>query len=103
MNDDLNTIMESFMFQLNTEGRRTRLINSFQNYLESQRGNGMIYDYHVIDRTTMEDIDNNNIHMEITYQPTPTPNFITMDIISNSNVEKGFTIEPRKTIKKHIL
>lgn len=71
MKEDLEAILETYRFEIQDEITRRSIINDLSNYMESNRRNGVIHDFIVID----EGNDRLEFKFGITYQTSHITNF----------------------------
>lgn len=75
MKEDLEAILETYRFEFPDEITRRSIINDLSNYMESNRRNGIIHDFIVIDKT-YEFPPRQQLEFEVTYQTSHITNFI---------------------------
>jgi len=100
--EELESLLNQYRFEFNDEITRNEIKQLIINFLETKRRNFNIFDFKVKDGTMFN--DDNSLHFQIIYQPTPIPDFRVIDItlwnqeLKISNFEKN--IIGNRDIKK---
>ena len=80
MREEIERILETFMYEMNTPETRFHIKNVLSRYMEQKVMDRTITDYNVEDRTLYHNMDNGIMHFQLYYQPVNVPQMVAIDI-----------------------
>ena len=102
MNEDIEGILEMFLFEFPNERTRRDIVSLLRAYMSGQQAASLVGDYNVEDTTYYQGL-NNWLSFRRTYQPPRTTDYISLQITMTTDGVRKTNITPRNHIKKHTL
>lgn len=102
MNEDIERILEHFLWEFPDERTRAQIVSLLNAYMSGQQSVGLVMDFNVEDTTYYQGI-NDYLSFRVTYQPPRTTNYISIDITMTTDGLRETIITPKNHIKKHTL